>query len=91
LARRTCGFQRDLRAKSHHHVGLRADQFSRGSEGLGRSLVRPSEFDQSIALGETELLQFSKERRVTRSKKWAVGIESKEPDTRDLSVLLRAR
>jgi hypothetical protein len=57
-ARRTCGFQRVLRAKSHHHVGLRADQFSRGG---------------------------------ARSKKWAVGIGSEEPDTRDLSVLLRAR
>ena len=59
----TC-FQRNLRAKSHDHIDLRADQFDCGGGGPGCSLVNPSEFDdQILALGESELSQLGKEDR----------------------------
>jgi hypothetical protein len=75
----------------HHHVDLRSDHFSRGSEGLGRSLVYPSMFDNEILpLGESELAQFSKERRIARSKSGASRAEPRNP-IRAIGALCCAR
>ena len=55
-------------------------------------LVDPSVFNDEIpALGESELAQFSKKLGIAPHKKWIVGSGAKEPDTMDLSGLLRAR
>jgi hypothetical protein len=73
LARRYCRFQGKFRTKSHHQVDVRANQFGRAGEDLGRSFVHPSVLDDHIlALGESELAQFSKKDRIIRSKKHVV-------------------
>jgi hypothetical protein len=47
--------------------------------------------DQILALGESELAQFSKERRIARSKKREVGSVTKKSDPAYPTGLLRAR
>src|SRR5215472_14526242 len=81
----------NFRTKSDHHVDVRADHFSSGGEGLGCSFVYPSVFyDQILSLGESELSQFSKKRRVVHGKN-VVTSGAEEPNMTDLSGLLRAR
>jgi hypothetical protein len=49
------------------------NQFGRTGEDLGRFFVHPSVLDDHIlALGESELAQFSKKDRIIRSKKHVV-------------------
>jgi hypothetical protein len=63
-------FQGEFRTKNHHHVDLRVNQFVRAGKDLGRFYVHTSVLDdQILPLGESELVQFSKEDRIVRSKK----------------------